>query len=160
MRPSVRPADGRSEVADWPALLDDSEEERAVIGENFCQPPLLLISRAEVELPELPGRGADPEFKLPRASEPLSEFALECWNPPLELAFELAFPDRATSRLFSIHLPFDADDVALRAEKKCWFCDTFRVVDAAAARPLAEKLSRLGLTGNLPVLKRAFWNCA
>jgi hypothetical protein len=33
------------------------------------------------------------------------------------------------------------------------------VVDAAAARPLAEKLSRLGLTGNLPVEKRAFWNC-
>jgi hypothetical protein len=43
----------------------------------------------------------------------------------------------------------------LCAEKKCWFCDTFRVVEAAAGRPLAEKLSRLGVTGNLPVEKLA-----
>jgi hypothetical protein len=51
--------------------------------------------------------------------------------------------------------------VAPRLEKKCWFCDTLRVVEAAAARPLAEKLSRLlGLTGNLPVLKLACWNCS
>jgi hypothetical protein len=43
-----------------------------------------------------------------------------------------------------------------RAEKKCWFCDTFRVVEGAAGRPLAEKLSRLGVTGSLPVVKCAF----
>lgn len=49
--------------------------------------------------------------------------------------------------------------VLLRAEKKCWFCETLRIVDGAAGRPLAEKLSRLGVTGSLPVVKRAFWNC-
>ena len=43
-----------------------------------------------------------------------------------------------------------------RAEKKCSFCATFRVVDGAAGRPLAEKLSRLGVIGSLPVEKRAF----
>jgi hypothetical protein len=36
----------------------------------------------------------------------------------------------------------------------------FRVVEAAAGRPLAEKLPRLGFTGSLPVVKRAFWNAA
>ena len=46
-----------------------------------------------------------------------------------------------------------------RAEKKCWFCDTLRMVEGAAARPLAEKLSRLGVIGTLPAVKRAFWNC-
>jgi len=50
--------------------------------------------------------------------------------------------------------------VVPRVEKKCWFCDAFRVVDATAGRPLAEKLSRLGVAGTLPVVKRAFWNCA
>jgi len=61
--------------ADSPDLPDsdlpDSEDDRGGIGENFCQPPLLLFSRPDVE-PELPGLDADPEFELPRASEPLS----------------------------------------------------------------------------------------
>jgi hypothetical protein len=35
-----------------------------------------------------------------------------------------------------------------------------RVVEAAAGRPLADMLSRLGLTDSLPVLKRAFCICA
>jgi hypothetical protein len=34
------------------------------------------------------------------------------------------------------------------------------MVEGAAGRPLAEKLSRLGVIGSLPVEKRAFWNCA
>ena len=60
----MRPADSPV-LPDPPVLADsdlvdsdlvDSEDERAGIGENFCQPPLpLLPSRAEVEPPELPG---------------------------------------------------------------------------------------------------------
>jgi len=57
--------------ADSPGL-PDSEDARGGIGENFCQPPLLPPSRPDVEPPELPGLDADPEFELPRASEPLS----------------------------------------------------------------------------------------
>jgi hypothetical protein len=34
------------------------------------------------------------------------------------------------------------------------------MVDAAAGRPLADMLSRLGLTDSLPVLNRAFCICA
>ncbi len=49
--------------------LADSEDERGGIGENLCQPPLLLpLSRADVELPELPGLDAVPGFELPRVS--------------------------------------------------------------------------------------------
>jgi hypothetical protein len=40
------------------------------MGENLCQPPLLLpLSRAGVEPLELPGRGADPQGELPCGSE-------------------------------------------------------------------------------------------
>ena len=58
----VRPADSPG--------LPDSEDERGGIGENFCQPPLLLLPlwRVDVEPPELPGLSADPEFELPRVS--------------------------------------------------------------------------------------------
>jgi hypothetical protein len=120
------------------------------MDENFCQPPLL--PRAPLELP---GRDSVPRFELLRVSEPLSLDWLERWNPPLELPF----PTRPVSRA-KVDLAFEPPAVAPRFEKKCWFCDTLRVVEAAAARPLAEKLSRLGVTGNLPVLKLAFWNCA
>jgi hypothetical protein len=92
--------------------------------------------------------------------------------------FELVLPGLGASRTFPVDLPSgrlpfatcgrpnanERDAVAplplARAEKKCWFCDTFRVVEAAAGRPLAEKLSRVGVTGSLPVEKCAFWNCA
>ena len=37
--------------------------------------------------------------------------------------------------------------------------ETLRVLEAAAGRPLADMLSRLGLTDSLPVLKRAFCIC-
>jgi len=109
----VRFIDVEARPADSPALADDSvEDERAGIGENFCQPPL----RAAAEPPELPGLPADPEFELPRASEPVSELFSEIcperWKPP----FELAFPGRAT--LFPADLPFDAVAVP-RVEKKC-----------------------------------------
>lgn len=124
------------------------------MDENFCQPPLLPR-----EAFELPGRASEPKFELLCASEPLTEpLSLvwpECWNPPLELPF----PTLPVSRA-KVDLAFEPPAAAPRLEKKCWFCDTLRVVEAAAARPLAEKLSRLGVTGNLPVLKLAFWNCA
>ena len=43
--------------------------------------------------------------------------------------------------------------------KKC--CDALlRIVDEAAARPLADKLARVGTTGRLPVIIRAPLNCA
>jgi hypothetical protein len=64
-----------------------------------------------------------------------------------DLSFDDPFPDDR---------PFAAPVAPLLAEKKCWFCDTLRVVEAAAGRPLADMLSRLGLTDSLPVLKRAF----
>jgi hypothetical protein len=153
---------------------DDPEDERWGIGENFCQPPPLplLVARADIEPPELPGLGVEPQFELLR----VSEFRLKRRDP----LFELVFPGRATSRPFPVkppgcRLPFEICDcprpcplsndrdvaaVAPRAEKKCWFCDTFRTVEGAAGRPLAEKLSRLGVIGSLPVVKRAFWNCA
>jgi len=107
---------------------------------------LLPPSRIAVEPPALPERAI--ELELLRASElrsaPRSAPWLECWSPLFEPA-----------RPLSADLLLDAV-VVLWVEKKCWFCDTLRVVDAAAGRPLAEKLSRLGLTGSLPVEKRAF----
>jgi hypothetical protein len=92
-----------------PPGLADSEDEREGIGENFCQPPLLLpLPRAVVELAELPGLDADPEFELAR----VSDLWPERWNP----LFELVFPGLAT---FPVDLPFDAAAVLPRAEKKC-----------------------------------------
>jgi hypothetical protein len=100
-------------------------------------------------LPALPVLAAGPAFVLPRASELLSElfseFWLNCRNPPFELAFEPArepafdppLPGRAASRPLPADLPA-SDAELLRPEKKCWFSETFRVVDGAAARPLAE----------------------
>lgn len=146
------------------------------MGENLCQPPLLLpLSRAGVEPVALPGRGADPQFELPCGSErgtglltgpddrgtllllllrgPATLFDPSSpkrrnplFEPEIAPLFELTwfepifdppFPGRETSRLFPVDLPID-DAVALRAEKKCWFSETLRVVDAAAGRPLAE----------------------
>jgi len=79
---------------------------------------LLPLSPADIEPPELPGLGADPEFELPRASG----LWPKRWDPLFEvlfdLMFELLFPGLATSRPFPVDLPFDAF-VALRAEKKC-----------------------------------------
>jgi hypothetical protein len=100
--------------ADSPALPDpDSEDERGAIGENFCQPPLLPpLSRAVVELPELPALDAEPAFELPRVSEPW----LERWYGLFELA-EPPFPGLAVS--FPVDRPFDAAAVLPRAEKKC-----------------------------------------
>jgi hypothetical protein len=43
--------------------------------------------------------------------------------------------------------------------KKC--CDPLlRMVEGAAARPLADKLARVGTTGMFPVIMRALLNCA
>jgi hypothetical protein len=87
----------------------DPEDERGCIGENFCQPPPLplLLARADIEPPELPGLGAEPQFELLRGSE----FWLKRWDP----LFELVFPGRATSRPFpenppACRLPFDVCD--------------------------------------------------
>lgn len=77
-------------------------------------------------------------------------------DPLVLLPLKPLLPDLAVS-LPPNPLPLEAE-LAPRVEKKCWFCETFRVVEAAAERPLAEKLSRLGLTGNLPVEKLALWN--
>lgn len=167
------------------------------MGENLCQPPLPLpASRAGIDLVELPGLGAEPQFELPRVSGRAGELFIRpvergcatvfcpdwlkrrnpLFGPVLDLIFELPLPGRATSRPFPVNLPAgrllfeicdcprpndrDAFPEVPRAEKKCWFCDTCRMVEAAAGRPLAEKLSRLGVMGTLPFVKRAFWNCA
>jgi len=113
---------------DSPALPDSEEEERGAIGVNFCQPPLLL-SRAVVDPPELPGLAAEPVFELPRDSKLRSELWPECWSPLFELTpefmlewtFEPVFPGLAPppSRPVSADLPLDAAPVAPRAEKKC-----------------------------------------
>jgi hypothetical protein len=144
----VPPIDVRP--ADSPALPDpDSEDEREGIGENLCQPPPLLfpLSRADVEPPELPRvSGRDEElFCGPVERDPAAVFCPDWpkrWDPLFERLFELMFelllPGRETSRLFPADLLFDAAAVVPWAEKKCWFCDTFRVVEAAAGRPLAE----------------------
>lgn len=131
-------------------LRPASEDERGAIGVNFCQPPLLpLLPREAIAPPALPGRFTAPEL---RPSNPRS--------PP---AFDRRF-EPPPSRPLLNDRPFDPVPVVPRlvprAEKKCWFCDTPRLVDAAAERPLAEKLSRPGVTGSLPVAIRAFWNCA
>jgi hypothetical protein len=49
------------------------------MGENFCQPPLLPLSRAIVELPEFPERAAEPAFELPRVPVLLSVLRSEFW---------------------------------------------------------------------------------
>jgi len=76
---------------------------------------LLPLSRAVVELPELPALAAEPAFALPRVSEPW----LERWYGLFELAFEPPFPGLATSPPFPVDRPFDAVAVLPRAEKKC-----------------------------------------
>lgn len=80
---SVRPIDGRLiedppidvRPADSPALPDsdlpDSEDDRGVIVENFCQPPLLPFARPAIDPLELPDLDADPRFELPLASDDL-----------------------------------------------------------------------------------------
>src|SRR5208337_2476947 len=93
-------------------LRADSEDAREGIGVNLCQPPLL--ARVLIGPPELPGRGVEPRFELPRASE----FWLKRWDPPFEPVRALLFPGRATSRPFPIDLP-PAVPVVPRAEKKC-----------------------------------------
>jgi len=74
----------------------------------------LPLSRVDVEPP---GLGADPEFELPRPSEPPIEVGRDPWNPLFERVFgpvpELPFP---------IDLPFAIDPVLPLApwvEKKC-----------------------------------------
>ena len=102
---------------------------------------------------------------MPVEREPKPLFcpdSLERRNPPLNPPFAPLFePLRALP--FELPFPVNDRDVAVfvfpRAEKKCWFCGAFRIVDGAAGRPLAEKLSRLGFTGNLPLEKCAFRNC-
>jgi hypothetical protein len=142
----VRPIDARP--ADWPALV--GSDERGGIGENFCQPPLLLPrSRAGVELPELPGLGAEPLLELPRVSErdgalfagpverdPGTLFGPD-WpkrrNPLFELIFELLFPGLATSRLFPVNPPF------CRLTFEGCDCPRPNERDAVAVFPRAEK---------------------
>src|SRR5882724_1462715 len=92
-------------------------------------------------------------------------------NPRFELLFELKFvlplaglpSSRCAPEICDCPCSNERDPAVVfvfpRAEKKCWFCGVFRIVDGAAWRPLAEKLSRPGLNGTLPVVKRAFWNC-
>ena len=92
------------------SVLPDSADERGAIGENFCQPPLLLpLSRALVEPL---GLDAEFEFELPRVSEPLS-------GPLLFLAFVLVFPGRAISRRLPVNLLSDAAVAPRDDEKKC-----------------------------------------
>jgi len=127
-RSSVRP--GAVRPAD-PLGLADSEDERGGIGENFCQPPPLLppLSRTDVEPPELPGLGADPEFELPR----VSAFWPKRWDPLLEPVFELPLPGLATSR------PFPVDRPSCRFTFETCDCPRSDERDAAAVVPRAEK---------------------
>ena len=131
-------------------------------------------SRPCIEFEVLPGRGAEPQPELPRVSgralfiEPLERGCMLLFGPDCPKRCDPLFVGRAISFLppnvpFCGRLPPNERvefATLLCAEKKCWFCEILRVVDGAAGRPLAEKLSRLGVTGNLPVEKRAFWNAA
>jgi hypothetical protein len=152
VRPPASPARPDSALA-------DSEGERGAIGENRCQPPLLPPSRAP----------ADPPLLV--ASRPLAiDLSLDKRSLDKRSLDERSFADLSFDDLSFDDLSFDerllndllvaAPAAAPRVEKKCWFCDTPRVVEAAAGRPLADMLSRLGLTESLPVLKRAFCICA
>jgi len=51
-----------------PPIREDPEEERPGVDENLCQPPPLpdTLARAEAEPIELPDRGMEPPFALPR----------------------------------------------------------------------------------------------
>jgi hypothetical protein len=98
---------------DSPALPDsgrpDEDDDRGAIGENFCHPPLLALSRAPVEL-ELPGLEA--RFELARASEPRSEFWFARCNPSFELVREF-MPEFVFERLNAVERLFAAP-LALR----------------------------------------------
>lgn len=121
------------------------------MGENFCQPPplLLLFPRPVAEPSELLGRDAELQFELPRVSERDGELfpgpaerdpaTLFCpdWpklrDPLLELIFELLFPGLAPSRPCPVNPPFgrlmfEADDCPRPNER-----------DAVAVLPRAEK---------------------
>jgi hypothetical protein len=95
---------------------------------------LLPLPREAIAPPELPeDRFAAPEF---RPSNPRSPPEFERSDPAFDRKFE-----PPPSRPLLNDRPFDAEvepRFAPCAEKKCWFCDTPRVVDAAAERPLAE----------------------
>jgi hypothetical protein len=114
---------------DSPPLPDideeDEEDERGVIGENFCHPPLLLPPWRTLEFP----RDVEPcaGRSKPRV-EPAAPPGLPDCCPPITLAVSRPF---ATAR-------FELAAALPRDEKNCWFRAAFRVVDAAAARPLAE----------------------
>jgi hypothetical protein len=123
-RSSVRPDDvGPIDVRPpGPPGLADSEDERGGIGENFCQPPPLLLprSRAAVEPLELiraSGRAGE-LFSRPVERDPATGFCPDCPKRRKPL-FELVLPGRATSRPFPIDLPFDPAALVPRAEKKC-----------------------------------------
>jgi hypothetical protein len=63
-RSSVRPIELRPDGSpDLPGSRLDSEDERGGMGENFCQPPPLVLPRDDVGL-ELPGLAAAPELLL------------------------------------------------------------------------------------------------
>lgn len=83
-RPEEKPREGSPRMDDSPR---DGSLPRAVgwlrvgsagrdgIGEKCCHPfPVLPpLLRAMVDVPELPGRGTDPQFEPPRDSVPRSE---------------------------------------------------------------------------------------
>src|SRR5208282_3537148 len=71
-RPASYPLDPDRPASALPA----SEDERAGIGVNFCQPPLLPVE-CDVDCDALEVLGLDPEFELLRISEPRSEPTLE-----------------------------------------------------------------------------------
>src|SRR5450631_559782 len=98
--------------------LAGPDDARGDIGENFCQPPPLLLPfpRALGELPELPGRGAEPQFELPRVSWRDGELFRPVERDPAPL-FKLLFNPPLPGRPFPNDRPFDPVAVLPRAEK-------------------------------------------
>jgi hypothetical protein len=106
MDDDARPADSLA-LPDSPR--PGSEDERGVIGENFCQPPLLLPPpREPAELPLLAV-----SWLLP-IERSFADLSLDDLSPD-----DLSFDDRVFADPLFNDLPFDAVAVAPRAEKKC-----------------------------------------
>lgn len=84
-------------------------------------------------------------FSMPR-------FPLIGATPLCRIAFDTCACSRAKECAFAVVVPC----VVPCEEKKCWLPPRFASVEAAAGRPLALRLDRVGVTGMLPVAKRAF----
>src|SRR6202011_3423377 len=108
----------------------------------ICLPPTAPALGFCIELAAVPRKPAEPPARPPAGIAPTWFCAIDwrrlavcCWNDA----------GRA---------------ILLRAEPTKCCAPTLRIVDGAAARPLADKLAREGTTGRLPAIMRAPLNCS